>query len=416
MKTRFLVSALLPLAGWMGLAGWAGCPAAEAPTDASLCVDRLSVKMVPPAGLKVEFRLLDCEGNPVRQLTPGDVNVINDEKGLPFGQGGEGDSISDIGENSAVELYSVLTLDLSNSIGEGELRDAVIDGAKAFVEEVVTKQTGVLRHNVAIVAFGSPTQVTLEQDFSSDDSALNAKLEELRGSPMRGSTDLYGAYMLALDTVALKGTADAIVERFVVLMTDGTHEAGDEANRRQAALNKKEATAATVYSIGIQGNYDGCKLEELAGPQSGGGCRVGAACQAGTAPPASCPNFISDVSQADLGAAFADVADKAAALARSNYAVGICTPVAFGSPSLTLDIDVDGRTASEALTYFAEGVLTGDVNGCDVSGIQSGVLACSGGSCVVVCGGMQCGTDQGASCGTCPGTDICGPDNTCTPL
>ena len=57
----------------------------------------------------------------------------------------------------------------------------------------------------------------------------------------------------------------------------------------------------------------------------------------------------SDVSQTDLSAAFADVGERAAALARSNYAIGICTPVAFGNPSLTIDINVDGRTVSETL-------------------------------------------------------------------
>ena len=125
---------------------------------------------------------------------------------LAAGQGGEGDSISDIGENSAIELFSVLTLDLSNSIGEGDLRNAVIDGALAFVNEVVTKQEGPLKHQVAIIAFGAPNQVTLEQSFSNNDSLLNAKLEQLRTSPMRGSTDLYGAYTLALSTVAPMGS------------------------------------------------------------------------------------------------------------------------------------------------------------------------------------------------------------------
>jgi len=54
-----------------------------------------------------------------------------------------------------------------------------------------------------------------------------------------------------------------VVERFVVLLTDGTHEAGNEQVLRPQAL-------ATVYTLGIKGAYDACRLEELAG--RGGAC------------------------------------------------------------------------------------------------------------------------------------------------
>jgi len=185
---------------------WSGKTDNGSGSSGRLCLDVKPLRIVPPAGLNVRFRLLDCDGNAVRPLTESDVAVWNNEKNAPFGQGGEGDSVSGVGENSNIELYSVVVLDLSNSIFEAGAIDAVIDGAKAFVEATVTKPEAALKHRVALIAFGRPDRIILELAFTQDDKALVAKLEALRVSPPRGTTDLYGAYMLALKTVAAAGS------------------------------------------------------------------------------------------------------------------------------------------------------------------------------------------------------------------
>ncbi len=385
---------------------------------ASLCLTVEPVKMVPPAGLNVQFRVLDCDGNAVRPLTPGDVKVFNDVKGQAFGAGNEGDSVSDVGANSTIELYSVLVLDMSNSIAVAGAQGAVIDGAKAFVTETVTKPKAELKHRVAIIAFGAPDAITLEQDFTQDDGALNAKLEELRASKPRGTTDLYGAYVKALKTVAAAGSGgDAVVEKFVVMLTDGTHEAGNDDVLRSQALELKHQTEATFYALGIQGNYDACKLEELAGrggPGAKSSCREGAACDPKTAAPAKCTQFFSGVDQAAISQAFQEVAARVEGLARSNYAVGICTPVALGNPTLTLKVAVDGVKAQETLPYAAEGHLNGHVNECNAAAVQSSKLACdASGECVIVCLNKTCGEDHGTTCGTCGAKQVCGAKQTC---
>jgi uncharacterized protein YegL len=332
------------------------------------------VKVIPPAGLQVRFRVLKCDGNPVRQLVPSDVTMINDEKGVPFGKGAEGDSVSDVGANLNLELYSVLLLDLSNSIYAAGAVDALIDGARAFVEETVTKPQGALKHQVAIIAFGRPELITLEQEFTQDDAALNAKLEQLRVAPPRGTTDLYDAYMMALDMLATVGSGgDAVLERFVVLLTDGTHEAGNEEQLRMQALEAKHYSGATVFAIGIEGNYDACRLEELAGPPSiggGGPCRELGACVPGTAKPASCTQFLPGVSKEAVSNAFHDVADHVTSLARGNYVAGICTPVTLGFPTMTLKVDVDGQKAQTTIPYDVQ-TLTGDVNSCVADDIKN---------------------------------------------
>jgi von Willebrand factor type A domain/FG-GAP-like repeat len=392
-------------------------PGASQAAPASLCIEAKPVSVVPPAGLQARFRVVDCDGNPVRPVEASDVSVINDEKGVPFGQGGEGDSVSGVGQNSNIELYSVLVLDLSNSIHDAGALDAVIDGARAFVKETVTTPPGNLKHNVAIIAFGRPSLVTLEADFTQDDTALNAKLEELREGPPRGTTDLYGAYQLALDIVSATGTdTDAVVERFVVLLTDGTHEAGDEANLRKQALAAKHATNATIFTMGIQGTYDACRLEELAGRGGSGtaklGCREEAACT-GSSAPASCTQFFPGVSQTAIDTTFQNIAQRAVGLARSNYVVGICTPVSLGNPTLTIKVDVDG-VSDEVQTPYAVAGLDGDVNACDAAEIQQGTLACDdAGLCQVVCLNKECGLDQGVSCGSCGAKQVCADDQTC---
>lgn len=375
------------------------------------------MKVVPPAGLQLRFRALDCDGNPVRPLVPSDMTVINDEKGVPFGQGGEGDSVSNVGEDSNIELYSVLVLDLSNSIHAAGAIDSVIDGARAFVEETVTKPQAALKHRVAIIAFGRPDLVTLEQDFTQDDAALNTKLEELRVAPPRGTTDLYNAYMMALAKAGEPTTGgDSVVERFVVLLTDGTHEAGNEEQLRSQALAMKHTSAATVFAIGIEGNYDACRLEELAGRPSNsvpGVCREQDACITGTAKPAACTQFLPGVSQTALSQAFQDVAAHVAGVARSNYVAGICTPVSLGNPTLTLKVDVDGVKDEETVAYDVSS-LNGDVNSCIAEDIQQSKLACDVSNvCQIVCHDMQCGTDLGESCGTCGSKQICNAAQQC---
>jgi hypothetical protein len=108
-------------------------------------------------------------------------------------------------------------------------------------------------------------------------------------------------------------------------------------------LAAQEQSAATIYAIGIEGDYDAAALQELA---------------------SSPANFIPVDGSSDLGDAFEETSQLALALAQSNYVVGICTPVALGNPTLTLHVTVDGATASESVSYPTDD-LTGAIDDCD---------------------------------------------------
>ncbi len=353
-----------------------------------ICIDKTSLVGVPPAGLKIGFRVLDGFGEPVRALdTAGgkDLQIINDEKGTPFGQGNEGDSVSDVGVVDEVQLFSVLVLDMSDSIFNGGVVGDVVDGAQAFVQQVVTNAPAGFKHNVAIIAFGQPSLIELVQDFSQDPGTLNAALEALRTSESRGTTDLYEAYISGLNLVDSMGDEDAVVERFVVLLTDGTHEAGAGEALRALALAAKRESPANKYVIGIRGTYDTCGLEELAGapPTCTGelyGCREGITCSPDTAPPPSCTQFQADVDPAALSSAFQKIGERAAGVARSNYVVGVCTPIALGGSSVTIRVDVDGAKDSEKLDYVVSELgLTGAIQNCNAQEVKDTDVTSQGG-------------------------------------
>lgn len=319
--------------------------APERDTIDCLTLDRLDGLLVPPAGVAVGFRVRDCDGAAVRKLQPSDIVVINDEKGEPFNASSEGGAVSEPGVITDVELYSVLTLDFSESIFAAGAAEDVVDGAIAYIDATLVKPDYPVDHKIAIIAFGAPDRVELIVDFTDDPNELQRALSRAIDDGSRGTTDLYDAYIDALTLVGEQGSPDAIVEKIVVVMTDGTHEAGNDSVLRPAALEARAASDATIYAIGIEGDYDSEALSELASAPG---------------------NFIPVSAAADLGAAFEDASQRALALAQSNYVVGVCTPIALGAPSLTLQVTLDGTTAADSISYDAT-QLNGHIEECDAN-------------------------------------------------
>ncbi len=334
------------------------------PVDSCIAFDRVEGVVVPPAGVAAGFRVIGCGGNPVPDLNDYDgdgdpdcvgcsLRVINNETGQDFNESSEGGSASGSGTNNAVVAYSVLVLDFSFSIFEAEAAQDVVNGALAYIDATLVNPAEPLDHQVALVAFGAPDELELISDFTSEPIQLQNALSAALAEGSRGTTDLYGAYIDAISRVNQAGTNDpnALVERFVVLMTDGTHEAGNTDQLRQQALSALSSTDATVFSIGIAGDYDAQALSELASYSNA---------------------FVSVEESDDLAGAFEDAAARALALARSNYVIGVCTPVALGNPSLTIEVTVGGSQGSVTLDYSTEN-LTGDFENCDASAV-AGIL------------------------------------------
>jgi uncharacterized protein YegL len=384
-------------------------------------IDRVTHSVYSPAAVRVIFRVLDCDGYPVRQLTAADVTVINDEKGEPFGSGGEGGSASAPTNPENFEFYSVLALDMSDSIVNGGAVDNMISGAEAFVQKLVVEAPDAQRHRVAIVIFGRTDAIQTILGFTDDAQVLFATLDNLRTSQSLGTTNLYGAYIYAIDTVKAAAIDYDMVERTVVILTDGTHEAGDEELMRTQALNAKtsavETAGVSIFSIGIRGAYDEEKLRELASKEE---------------------YFVIADNSAALVTAFGSVAGSVENISRSNYVIGICTPVELGYPTLTINVNVDGRQDSAQVAY-ATATLTGDVSDCNATLVASpcqgrlcgegylagllcgtclgaGAYCTDGFVCADDCEDLECGSSPtiGANCGTCVGlTEYCDLNNQC---
>jgi len=364
-----------------------------------ISIDRVAgPRIVPPAGIQVGFRVLDCNGDPIPPLSGENLQVINDEKNAPFGTGGEGGGFSELGTPSEYALVSVLALDLSDSIVLGDKLGDVIDGAHRYLDGIEADPRPGVSHDVAVVVFARPAAFEVAQPFTTDLSAVRATLEGLRAAQSEGSTDLYGAYTQAVALAEAQATELELVERFVVLLTDGTHEAGDEVALRAAALQARDGTEAHVFTIGIDGAYDPARLAELA---------------------TTAENFLQVEDASLLQDAFGRIASRVDAIARSNYVVGVCTPVALGDPSLTIRVVVDGSDGTEpadAVTLsYPVTQLDGNTAVCDADEVARMHLSCEDGLCDEACRDMECGCDGGVACGTCGTGSMCDADFTCVP-
>lgn len=299
-----------------------------------LVIEDAQIKSIqPPAGVQVAFRVRDCLGRGVTCLPEGAVTILNGETGKEFNASTEGGSRSGAGLPSELDLYALLILDFSSSIFSVDAQNEVVAGAKAYVNATVRALPEGLKQKVAILPFGSTQNTELAIDFTSDADALDTAIDGL-ASTDRGSTNLYGAYRLGLELLSAAGTGTAFEEKFAVLMTDGAHEAGDKVNQRQLALDAKAASAATICTIGIEGDYQPDEIEELA---TGPSLADSSAC------------FFQGVTVDELVSTFESISEQAESMARSKYQVGICTPVELGTPELTVVIEIEGSRGSVTL-------------------------------------------------------------------
>ena len=316
----------------------------------SMAVTVTTVHEIPPAGLRVVFRVLRDDGEPVGRLAPTDITVMNDEAGRPFAS--EGGGVPVLGNPTEYGLYTILVLDFSDSIAAHGAVGEVVSGARAFVKAVVADQPPAIRQQVAIYAFGSTSESELWCDFTNDFEILNRRLDDLAAAPSRGGTNLYGAYLFAMDYVSTAG-AGALASRSLVLLTDGTHEAGDGERLRNAALSTLVRGRVDTYTIGIRGDYDEGAIRELA----------------------SAPAHFYLVDEASaMVSAFTSISSRVAAIANSNYVLGVCSPVESRWPSLTVSLSgEEGMLSSFQVAYPAGDIVawTGNVRDCDASKIAS---------------------------------------------
>ena len=316
----------------------------------SLIVDVRQPTPVGGAGLQLRFSVRTSDGTDPPELGPDDIEVINDEVGSDFG-----DSNADGGRSAPrlpadLTLLTVLVLDFSDSVFKGEMQDHIRNGVASYLHALLVQSeddTAELttikgNHRLALVQLGRTQEVKVALDFTADPAEIEQAVAAMAATGGLGTTNLYAGYGAGIDAVTSEEVATQSVQRVVIVVTDGAHQAGNAEELRAQALALRERAASAVFSVGVGDSELLEPVRELA----------------------SQPQFFHATDAQGVARAFQEIAGDIVGLARRNYVVGICTPVELGSPTLTLRVTTDGLSAAQTVAY-ATGTLDGNTTECD---------------------------------------------------
>ena len=309
------------------------------------------------AGIQLSFSLAMSDGTAPPQLVPDQIEIINNEVGADFSRSTEGGSRSEPGLPADIRLLTVFVLDFSDSIFDANVQDMIHRGVEQYLDSLLVKSPGddddltIIKesHDVAIVQIGSTQSVKLTLDFTNNLATIMQTVDAMIAAGALGTTNLYKAYMLGINTAEEEEVAAELVKRAVILITDGTHQAGDEDTLRTQALDAKEQSTIDIFTVGVEGDYRRERVQELA----------------------SRDEYFYETSVEGVSNEFQRIAAGIMELAKTTYVVGICTPVDIGNPTLTINISAGGLFATETLAYSTQ-TLDGNTTDCDPDRVSKG--------------------------------------------
>jgi len=353
----------------------------------ALCVDNSSPasaltltlkskREVFPAGVRVAFSVAKDNGMPVQKLSAKDITVINNETGKSFS--GETPALSEATNQS---FYTMLTLDMSDSIFTSEVQSDLKAAAKALIKKVVEDLPNHKKHKIAIYAFGSSLKSVLWQNFTNNHEILYSKIDSLIEAGKRGGTNLYGAYTTSLRKLREYRSDEYHVNLSMVLFSDSAHESGSKESMRESALASKDQGGVDIYTVALKGDYDQNQIEELASNTS---------------------NFLNAKNSSELIDRFEDIADITEILSASNYVIGVCSPVEASS-SLIIKVNKDALSGDLKVKYNESSALNGDISSCNPIELSD------------PCGKKQCGLSiiSSINCGSCGEGRFCNSEQVC---
>ena len=316
----------------------------------SLVVDVRQPTPVGGAGLQLRFSVRMSDGTDPPELGPDDIEVINDEVGSDFG-----DSNADGGRSAPrlpadLTLLTVLVLDFSDSVFKAGMQEHFRNGVVGYLQALLVPSdddsaelaTVKRNHRLALVQLGRTQEVKVVLDFTADPAEIEQAVVAMAATGGLGTTNLYAGYGAGIDAVTREEVATQSVQRVVIVVTDGAHQAGNAEELRAQALASRERTASAVFSIGVGASDRLEPVRELA----------------------SQPQFFHATDAEGVARAFQEIAGDIVGLARRNYVVGICTPVELGSPTLTLRVTTGGLSAAQTVAYATD-TLDGNTTECD---------------------------------------------------
>jgi hypothetical protein len=281
---------------------------------------RLDANAEAPGLVQMVFSVR-CEGDPVTEVTASDLTLT---------EGGEEVSRSEadwkIERFSAVlETYSLLLIDVSDSIVADGTLEVAQETARTFTETVVAE--GQL---VSVAIFDGASDVRTIIDFTADVALLQAAIDGINAEDQSdpASTNLNGAVLQGLevldDVVAADVEAELESVGSLVVFTDGVDTAARETDGK--ARNKVNASDHNVFVVGLVGED---AIDELSDIGKSGFFRA---------------------SDSDaLAETFGDLTDSLVAEVNKFYRLSYCSPLR--SPRTTLKVEVSWDDKKSSLTF-----------------------------------------------------------------
>jgi VWFA-related protein len=256
--------------------------------------------------LTLSLSVLDAAGQPVRGLSASDFTLAGDAAAQT-----QIVSVEEVTDDN-LPLAVVLAIDVSSSMFPSPIERAKA-AAQAFVDSLRPQDF------VALLTFG--TNVSVEQNFTTDRAALSAAIAQLQAG---GQTALYQG---AFEAVNLAATAP-VPRRAVILLGDGAEFGGRSLVARNAALDDITRLGVPVYTIGLGFGADRTYLEALSRTSSA--------------------RFYESPTPDELAAIYANLS----ALFRSQYLVTLATTVPGDGTVYTLGIDSSAAGGVSGETSF----------------------------------------------------------------
>lgn len=295
-------------------------------------VARIDATAGEPSLVEVLFSVR-CHGEPVTTITAADVALT--EEGAEV-SASEAEWRLDPQE-AVLETYTLLMIDVSDSIIESGTLPVAQEVARDFVDTLLARN-----QSVSVAIFDGATDIRTVVGFTRDAEALATGIDGIGpGSQIDGSTNLNGAVLQGLDVLDLRVQPDVEAELLsignLVIFTDGSDRAGRETD--SAARTAARGSDHAVFVVGLVGEDAAADLEALGDD-----------------------GFFQAEEPSDLYATFEDLADRLVAEVNQYYLLSYCSPLR--SPRTTLRIEVSYEDRSDAITFSYP---TGDFGaGCDL--------------------------------------------------
>jgi hypothetical protein len=341
----------------------------DLPVDLSCTKTRLlEARVRSPAAIAMRVRATDCHGTPLSGLDVADFAIHED--GAPLSSEASTRLLTRPPEVSIITLV----FDVSSSVATH--REAMVDGAKLFVDELARRVDAPILFAIDLIDGGAvpPRWLAPTDDLAEVDASLELLLDF--ESPLAASTNLYGGLIAALERthaarvpVRANSANGSLESGHVILFTDGR----DTASYRtlEDALVAASSRSDQVIAVGLSGpDLDLTSLELLG--------RDGV--------------YVA-TSNAAIATAFGAAANQVANIADQDHLIAYCSTRRAGSHSAEVHI---GPTTVEAALFEFDA--SGFAAGCGLEALDAscGPATCGGFACGACLADTTC--HQGTSC------------------